>query len=226
MASYGQRDRMASEKDAVIELVRRWNEGNLDITDERANKLAEKAYNYGIDFDPSSRPISKGLFDLADTASFGLVPNSWRPESVGQEYFGESGIDKFAGGVGTVAGLFPAGAGLLKGAKMISKPIGSAASNLWKGMRGGGGSSGGGNSVQTAVATMKELTAKKRADGIASQFYLGEGQRQLGSGALRLGEGQRRLGAGAPRLNAPPLQLGAPAYRSGDVQQMLFDMSY
>ena len=212
MALYGQRDRMASEKDAIEELVRRWNAGNLDISDERANKLAQKAYQHGIDFDPSSRPISKGLFDLVDTAAFGLVPNSWRPESVGQEYFGESGVDKFAGGVGTVAGLIPAGAGLLKGAQMISKPIGKAASNLWKGMRGGGGSSGGGNSVQTAVATMKELTARNRADSIASQFYLGEGQRRLGAGALR--------------LNPRPLQLGSPAYRSGDVEQMLFDMSY
>ena len=179
MASYGQRDRMASEKDAVMELVRRWNEGNLDITDERANKLAEKAYQHGIDFDPSSRPISKGLFDLADTAAFGMVPNSWRPESVGQEYFGESGIDKFAGGVGTVAGLLPAGAGLLKGAGYLAKGAGGLGGRIAGSSAGEFASAGAeyagslnvGNRLRTAVASAKEVQAVKRSQEFARKYY-------------------------------------------------------
>jgi len=163
MALYGQRDGMASEKDAIEELVRRWNAGTLDITDERANKLAQKAYQHGIEFNPESRPISKGLFDLVDTAAFGMVPNSWRPESVGQEYFGESGIDKFAGGVGTVGGLLPAGGLLLKGASKIAPMAGQLGNKVASGNVG--------NKLKTAVASAKESQAFNRSKEIARKYY-------------------------------------------------------
>lgn len=179
MAQYAPRDRMASEKDAIVELVRRWNEGNLDITDDRANKLAQKAYEHGIDFDPQSRPISKGLFDLVDTAAFGMVPNSWRPESVGEKYFGESGLDKFAGGVGTVGGLLPAGGLLLKGASKIAPMAGQLGNKVASGGAGEFASAGAeyagslnvGNRLKTAVASAKESQAFNRSKEIARKYY-------------------------------------------------------
>ena len=68
MAQYAPRHGQASEKDAIEELVRRWNTGSLDLSDERASKLAEKAYQHGVEFNPRSKPISKGLFDLFKTS--------------------------------------------------------------------------------------------------------------------------------------------------------------
>jgi hypothetical protein len=145
---------------AVKELVDRWNAGKLDIPREKLNQVAKLAYEHGIEFDPESRPISKGLFDLVDTAAFGIVPNSWRPESAGEKYFGESGWDKFAGGVGTVGGLLPAGGLLLKGAGVAAKTIGSGARLASES-----------NALKTAVASVKESQAIARSKEIARKVH-------------------------------------------------------
>tara|TARA_Y100001973_G_scaffold61451_1_gene90333 strand:+ start:3696 stop:4268 length:573 start_codon:yes stop_codon:yes gene_type:complete len=164
---------------AVKELVDRWNAGKLDIPREKLNQVAKLAYEHGIEFDPESRPISKGLFDLVDTAAFGMVPNTWRPESAGEKYFGESGIDKFAGGVGTVGGLLPAGLGLLKGAKWAGSAIGGMNVNPY-GLAGslarGAGETAAqmgnaGNRLKTAVAAMKESQAVARSKEIARKVH-------------------------------------------------------
>ena len=145
---------------AVKELVDRWNAGKLDIPREKLNQVAKLAYEHGIEFDPESRPISKGLFDLVDTAAFGMVPNTCRPKSAGEEYFGESGLDKFAGGVGTVGGLLPAGGLLLKGAGVAAKTIGSGAKLASES-----------NALKTAVAAMKESQAVARSKEIARKVH-------------------------------------------------------
>ena len=164
---------------AVKELVDRWNAGKLDIPREKLNQVAKLASEHGIEFDPESRPISKGLFDLVDTAAFGMVPNSWRPESAGEKYFGESGLDKFAGGVGTVGGLLPAGGLLLKGASKIAPMAGQLGNKVASGGAGEFASAGAeyagslnvGNRLKSAVASAKESQAFNRSKEIARKYY-------------------------------------------------------
>lgn len=86
-------------------MLSRHNSGDLKLTDEEANLLAMQSERVGRKFKVKSKPFKKGAFDFADMASFGLLPNEWRPHSQGQDIIGETGWDKFAGGVGSVAGL-------------------------------------------------------------------------------------------------------------------------
>ena len=58
------------------------------------------------------------LFDLSDTALFGLLPNEWRPRSIGEEIHGEPLLDRTFGNVGTLGGSLLGGALVLKGGKM------------------------------------------------------------------------------------------------------------
>tara|TARA_R100001594_G_C3931256_1_gene238211 strand:- start:46 stop:654 length:609 start_codon:yes stop_codon:yes gene_type:complete len=98
----------------IQELVDRFNKGDLDYLPTRdKEQIAMIAAQMGIsNFRTKSKPVRKGLFDLADTMAFGMVPNKWRPKSVGEDYHGESGLDKFAGTTGSLLGL---GAGLYGG---------------------------------------------------------------------------------------------------------------
>ena len=206
---YGKNNSQATEEHYVRELVRRYNADEIDLTDDEANQLAEKAYSYGLEFKVKSKPLSKGLFDLADTASFGLVPNKWRPGSPGQELYGESGIDKFAGGVGTLGGL---AGGIFGALKYLPKAAGFG-KQAFKNWRGGGGGAGG--DIKLLTGHVKELSARERANHIASTYY---------NGIPRLGSGVPRLGSGAPRLGGRPNLLTSGRYRSGDTQLMLNDM--
>ena len=125
-----------SEYDAVLELVKRHNDGILDLPDDKLKVVAQKAFEYGIPFDVESKPISKGLFDLADTAMFGLIPNKYRPESIGQEQFGETKMDRYAGNIGSLGGLVTGVGGLgygafkygPKGAQAIGGALGKGSS--------------------------------------------------------------------------------------------------
>ena len=140
------------EYQIVKEMAERYNSGELNLTNEKLEKLARLTFKHGIDFDVKSRPISKGLFDLVDTASFGMVPNKWRPTSIGQEYHGESSSDRVAGGLGSLVGL-GTGIGLgIKGARAMY------------------GSFQGGRAAE-ALATVKEMEAANRARNYASNLY-------------------------------------------------------
>jgi len=164
---YGQANRMGGEYDTVVELVNRYNNGELDISRKEANQLARKASQYGLEFNVESRPISKGLFDLVDTAAFGMVPNEWRPESAGQDYYGESGIDKFAGGVGSIGGLLTGIGGAIKyGPKAIAYGVGAARDSSL-----GAASMSAGKNIGKAVANMKENIQIQKAQQYAQNLY-------------------------------------------------------
>lgn len=150
------------------------------LTDSQKQEIAQMAYMSGRDFDVKSKPISKGLFDLVDTAALGMIPNSWRPSSIGQEYFGESGIDKFAGGLGTAAGIVPGlftGGALLKGGAKLAKGAPSAygkakgSFDAWR----GGKTASSTNNLGKAVSNAKEKMAKARAKANA-EYYKGYNQ--------------------------------------------------
>ena len=158
--------------ETIKELVRRYNAGELsDVSEKDLEQISILAAQYGIQFDVASKPIRKGLFDLADTAMLGLLPNKWRPESIGQEWHGESGVDKFAGGVGTLGGLgvgLYGGYGFAKGfregfAKHYRNPFSGMPdfTQPWRGnifgRSGGGATSGGGLSGPVSQTSTRYL---------------------------------------------------------------------
>ena len=157
----------------VRALTERFNRGDLDYLPKKdLEQVAMLAAQYGTDFRPKSKPVKKALFDFVDMAAFGLVPNKWRPESIGEEYFGESGWDKFAGGVGSLAGLGTGIYGLYKGA--------SKAKGLWDTWRGGSSAASTGNKM--------------------AQLNSGRDAIMLGSGAKRLPSPRANVLPGRPNL--------------------------
>ncbi len=121
---------------ALKDLVDRFNKGELDyLPTKKKEQIAMLAAQHGMDFDVESKPVRKGLFDLVDTALFGLVPNKWRPKSVGEDYFGESRADRIAGTLGTVAGF---GTGVAGVTKLAGKAAAGLGTTGWQGAVGRG----------------------------------------------------------------------------------------
>tara|TARA_Y100000593_G_C4316098_1_gene340954 strand:+ start:2405 stop:3613 length:1209 start_codon:yes stop_codon:yes gene_type:complete len=156
--------------EVISELLRRYNTGEISLDDQQAEMLAMQAHKLGLDFDVESKPIQKGLFDAADMALFGMLPNEWRPTSPGQELYGESGWDRGAGLLGSVAGLGTGIFGAVKGASKL------------KGMY---QESGG---IKAAVAKAKETEAAARAAGLAQSVY-NKGSNVVGGVSRGVGRG-------------------------------------
>ena len=76
------------------------------------------AAHTGMEFRPESKPFKKFMFDFADSATFGLIPNEFRPSSIGEDLHGESWGDRTAGSIGRLGGGFASGGLILKGGKM------------------------------------------------------------------------------------------------------------
>ena len=108
----------------IMRLLEDYNADPDAWTDEQAEKIAEVAKAYGLDFDRENKAVRKFAFDTADTALLGLVPNEWRPESRGERTYGETGLDKFAGGAGTLAGIAGGGGAAWLGRKAIGAGVG------------------------------------------------------------------------------------------------------
>jgi hypothetical protein len=100
---------------AAQELIERYNSDPRSFTDREAEMIATIANQFGMEFKRESRPLAKGAFDLADISTFGLLPNKWRPTSRGETVYGQTAVDKIAGGLGTIGGLFGA-VGVARGA--------------------------------------------------------------------------------------------------------------
>ena len=88
--------------------MRLLNDYNLNpkaYSDKEADAIAKAAKAFGLRFERSGKAGKKFLFDLADTAVLGAIPNEWRPQARGDRYFGETGLDRIAGGAGSLLGL-------------------------------------------------------------------------------------------------------------------------
>ena len=96
----------------MLELVDAYNKNPQRYTDEEAEFIASIAKTLGADFKREDKPIRKGLFDLIDTASLGLIPDDLRPVSRGQSVYGETDADLSAGTFGTGLGVLGGGIGL------------------------------------------------------------------------------------------------------------------
>lgn len=141
-----------SQMQALQELLRRHNAGEINLPDEQVKQLAQMAADTGMEFNPESKPLRKFMFDFADTALFGLLPNEWRPASIGQELHGESFADRTAGSIGSLGGGFASGAAVLKGGKMALGGI-----KGWMGK--GTAAQGAARSVENAKNYMANTTA-------------------------------------------------------------------
>ena len=108
----------ANQSQMLQELLRRYNAGEVDLPPEQVEQLSRAAANAGMKFEVESKPFRKFMFDAADTLTLGLVPDEWRPYSIGQDLHGETRADRYAGGIGTIGGGFLGGGLLLKGGKM------------------------------------------------------------------------------------------------------------
>lgn len=150
----------------IAEMVRRYNNGEISLSDRQAQKLAEMAFRYEIPFEVGSKPIRKGMFDAADMATFGMLPNEWRPRSPGEGLYGESTMDRFAGGAGSLLGLAGGVGAGIKGARAL---YGAAT----------------GGKAAAALASVKEAEAVKRASNFANNLY-NQGRNIVGEGITRV----------------------------------------
>lgn len=165
------------DPDQIYELIMDYNSNPQRYNDEEAEVVATLANSMGQPFQRESKALSKGLFDLLDTTTFGLVPDDWRPTSRGESVYGETGLEKFASGLGTLGGVGLGIGGAYKGARGLFN-VGKKAFNNVKSRMGG---SGGG-----AVSNVKDRVLSL-GSGQGSPLQLGQGS------PLQLGEGQRLL---------------------------------
>ena len=112
-------------QERATQLVYQYNNNPKDYTDDQAKKIAFLASQLGFPFRPESKALSKFFFDLTDKALLGLLPDSARPKSRGEEFFGETAGEKVAGALSTVGYLAPIGLG----GALATGPLSSLAAN-------------------------------------------------------------------------------------------------
>lgn len=104
-------------------IVSRYNSDPNLYTDEQAEKIAFLAYRLGVPFRPEKKVLQKFFFELADTATFGLLDDKKRPTSRGETIFGETPQEQLAGTVGGLLGLAVPGAAGYKVSGMVGKNL-------------------------------------------------------------------------------------------------------
>jgi len=200
-----------SDYERVKALTNAWNKGDLkvgkNITKNEAEMLSANAFSKGLDFDVKSKAGRKFAYNLADTASFGLLPDSiFKPEaSIGERYHGQSTADSIASGAGSLLGLLGGGYGLVRGAGAVGRK-GMDAWNKWRSMK---------NAKKTFNASM--VGDDLALLGTRNTPLLGQGSPLglPGPGAGRLGQ----VG-GRPNL----LQLTGRRNYGADTQSMIDNM--
>lgn len=162
-----------SQEEKIRRLTQAWNKGDItvgnQISKSQAEKLAALAYQQGEDFKVPSKAGKKFAFNLANTATFGLLPDSiFKPDpSIGEMYHGEATGDWAAGGLGSLIGLGVGGYGLLKGGSALAKGgLGMAKTGLGAA---GQGISGG---ISGMAAKLASLPPKVRAEFIKRYYHL------------------------------------------------------
>lgn len=116
-----------SQQIRIRRLIDEYNRDPSRFNDMEAEQIAMLAKAIGVQFKRSSKPLRNLAFSLANTATFGLLPNSLRPTSRGESVYGRTGLDSIASGIGTLAGLGVGGFGAFRGAtRLASTPFGQA----------------------------------------------------------------------------------------------------
>ena len=142
----------------VYDLIQQYNADPSKYTDEEAETIATLANALGTSFRRESKALSKGLFDFADTASFGLLPNDLRPVSRGESVLGETDSEKMAAALGMLGGAVGSGALIGKGIGMAVKGGRGILSNLKNRTKSGTGGGNRGGNTQNETTNLLELT--------------------------------------------------------------------
>ena len=101
----------------IISLIDEYNSDPRKFTDAESEVVAELAKAMNRSFKRESKPIRKAIFEFGDMATFGLLPDSYRPVARGEKAFGETDLDSMASTIGMLGGL---GTGLLGAGKAVS----------------------------------------------------------------------------------------------------------
>tara|TARA_R110001583_G_scaffold562_2_gene5082 strand:+ start:4515 stop:5162 length:648 start_codon:yes stop_codon:yes gene_type:complete len=152
--------------DIVRRLILEYNQNPNKYSDEQAEVVATLSSQMGMDFKRESKPISTALYGLGEAATFGLLPNSLRPETRGESVYGANNTG--AELLGNLVGGAVSGGLAVKGARGLSK----GASNVFNNIR-----SRMGGTQSNPVSSVRDRV-----------LQLGEGNQPL-----QLGEGQRLL---------------------------------
>ena len=114
----------------VLEIIDSYNKNPQKYTDEEAEFIAGLANILQANFKKENKAISKGLFDFADTALLGALPDTLRPVSRGESVFGEATSETVGGLLGGLAGGAALGAGAVRGGRGIINRFRSSPSPL------------------------------------------------------------------------------------------------
>ncbi len=128
--------------------------------------VATLSRQMGMDFKRGSKPVRTALYGLGEAATFGLLPNSLRPETRGESVYGANNTG--AELLGNLVGGAVSGGLAVKGARGLSK----GASNVF-------------NNIRSRMGRTQSNPVSSVRDRV---LQLGEGNQPL-----QLGEGQRLL---------------------------------
>tara|TARA_R100001086_G_C11841623_1_gene259238 strand:+ start:226 stop:1176 length:951 start_codon:yes stop_codon:yes gene_type:complete len=113
-------------------LVSRYNSDPNQFTDAQAEKIALIAYRLGMPFRPEKKVLQKFFFELADTATFGLLDDKNRPVSRGETVYGETGTEQLASAAGGLLGLVVPGVAGAKVAGITGRALQKAGASAPK----------------------------------------------------------------------------------------------
>ena len=117
--------------DDLMALINSYYNDPESFSDEEAEVIAGLTRQLGMPFDRERKPIRKLLYGAGEMATFGLLPDSLKPYSRGQDVYGETAIDAIASGAGSLLGLaggiggaYKAGRGIMRSdrARDIANP--------------------------------------------------------------------------------------------------------
>ena len=107
--------------DNLMALINDYYNNPSSYTDQEAEIIAGLTRQLGMPFDRKRKPIRKLLYNAGEMATFGLLPDSLKPYSRGQDVYGETAIDAIASGAGSLLGLaggiggaYKAGRGIIR----------------------------------------------------------------------------------------------------------------
>ena len=152
--------------DIVRRLISEYNQNPNKYSDEQAEVVATLSRQIGMDFKRGSKPVRTALYGLGEAATFGLLPNSLRPETRGESVYGANNTG--AELLGNLVGGAVSGGLAVKGARGLSK----GASNVF-------------NNIRSRMGRTQSNPVSSVRDRV---LQLGEGNQPL-----QLGEGQRLL---------------------------------
>ena len=108
-------------QDNVMALINNYYNNPNSFSDAEAEVIAGLTRQLGMPFERERKPIRKLLYGAGEMATFGLLPDSLKPHSRGQDVYGETAIDMIAGGAGSLLGLVGGIGGAYKLGRGIAK---------------------------------------------------------------------------------------------------------